>query len=539
MKMLAPDRQRSATIRQMQGSAIVMRYHEIPSQGPHSNCDGAELKSDTSSRSGVTLTEVLMSLMIMSIGVSAVAVLFPISTLRSIQANQLTHGAIVKYNVEALIQSDPAWIFDPDRDGNLQEHFRTQTSRNYIVDPLGFYTHYADGNSGLAGVFGNDGGATPMPFGTLTRWGGGLKTVFGNDHTNSAADASALRLAALTLSSQGDGWTTDIDAVPLSLITTADGTIGVTLAAAPELDLTTVGTSALQVPGTAPNQYLIADPELYRIVLFSGDGKHSQAFPLTHIDTSTNSVTWSEDTNADGTGDHDFNMSGTMDAPEDIRPLPVEFAGEISRVLLQTRKTNDFSWLLSVRRRSDGFARTVDIVVRYSDGVDPQDERLFEATFVKETNVVGIRFGTGAPPAAKRGKFILDVQNAKWYRIQDYREKPTLNISWPYPAYDAVVFTETRITDGAGEDQFSKYDSSGATSLLLNGVLDSAQYESNGMLANPKKTDPSAPPAMIGVPEANYLNGNGDSVLDFGLAMFPTGIIDVYPVGSMKMPTSF
>ena len=61
-------------------------------------------------RTGVTLTEVLMSLMIMSIGVSAVAVLFPVSTLRAIQANQLTHGAIVKYNVEALLQADPKWV---------------------------------------------------------------------------------------------------------------------------------------------------------------------------------------------------------------------------------------------------------------------------------------------------------------------------------------------------------------------------------------------------------------------------------------------
>ena len=107
-------------------------------------------------RVGVTLTEVLMSLMIMSIGVSAVAVLFPISTLRAIQANQLTHGAIVKYNVEAMLQGDPRWIVDPDRDGDLLEHYQKPASRNYIVDPLGFYTHYSDGYTGY-GIFGNDG----------------------------------------------------------------------------------------------------------------------------------------------------------------------------------------------------------------------------------------------------------------------------------------------------------------------------------------------------------------------------------------------
>lgn len=493
--------------------------------------------SQSSAVSGVTLTEVLMSLMIMSIGVSAVAVLFPISTLRSIQANQLTHGAIVKYNVEAMLQSDPSWVFDPNRDGNLVEHFRAPKDRNYIVDPLGFYTHYSDG-SGLGDIFGNDGATPPAPYGTLRRFGGGLKTVFGANHTTSVADAQALRLAALAVSNQGDGWSTDIDAVPLSLITTADGVIGVHLAAPTELDLTAVGTSMLQVPGVAPDQYLIPDPELYRVVLYSGDARHTQAYPLTHIDTATNSLTWSEDTDADGNGDHDFNMSGTMDASEDIRPLPIEFGGEVSRVLLQTRRTNDFSWLLTVRRRSDGFARSVDVVVRYSNGIDPKDEQVYQATFVKGTNVVGIKFGGATPPVVKRGKFIFDVQNARWYRVQEYREKPTVNISWPYPNYDAVVFTEDSITEAGGEDQFSKFDSS-ATSLLLNGALDVAQYEKNGMLAHPKKVDPSAPPAMIGVPEADYIHGNGDAVLDYGLAMFPNGIVDVYPVGSMKMPTAF
>ncbi|MFN7868522.1 MAG: prepilin-type N-terminal cleavage/methylation domain-containing protein, partial [Planctomyces sp.] len=44
--------------------------------------------------SGVTLTEVLMSLMIMSIGISSVMVLFPISVLRSAQSTQLTNAAI-------------------------------------------------------------------------------------------------------------------------------------------------------------------------------------------------------------------------------------------------------------------------------------------------------------------------------------------------------------------------------------------------------------------------------------------------------------
>ena len=48
---------------------------------------------DVVDRRGVTLTEVLMSLMIMSIGISSVAVLFPLSMLRSLQATQRTAAA--------------------------------------------------------------------------------------------------------------------------------------------------------------------------------------------------------------------------------------------------------------------------------------------------------------------------------------------------------------------------------------------------------------------------------------------------------------
>ena len=131
-------------------------------------------------RAGVTLTEVLMSLMIMSIGVSAVAVLFPISTLRSIQANRLTHGAILKYNVEGILQAEPNLIFDPDGDGNFQEHFVPVTQRNYVVDPFGYYTHYSDGNYGIASAFGNDGTNPSL----LPRWGGGLQTLDGFARTS-------------------------------------------------------------------------------------------------------------------------------------------------------------------------------------------------------------------------------------------------------------------------------------------------------------------------------------------------------------------
>lgn len=500
-----------------------MRHSTIHNSATHST-------AMISQPSGVTLTEVLMSLMIMSIGISAVAVLFPIATLRSIQANRLTHGAILKYNVEAILQAEPNLIFDPDGDGDLTEHFVPITQRNYAVDPFGFHAHYSDGNYGLATAFGND-GTNP---GLMPRWGGGLGTLDGFFPVSptsplpslpvappTATHAAALRLQGLDKSNQGDGWSLDIDTTALTLVTSGTNVIGVTLPT--DLDLRDTATSELLMssfPGSGGFEYLMADPELYRIVVYSLDGLKSQTFPLTHIDTTTNTAYWSEDINADGTQDHDYNMNGSYD----VRPLPVEFYNsavgsfEVGRVILQSRKINDFNWLLTVRRRSDGLVRNVDVVVRYSDGADAENERLFQATFVKDSTAVGIRYPYRLNPADtttpkfRKGGFIFDAQNARWYRIQDYKEVPLGNIGWTFPEYDAVVFTEDSIADAGGEDQYTLNDS--GSSILLNGILDTVGSV-NEDLRQP---------------------GNNDGSMTYGFAMFPASVVDVYPMGSVKMP---
>ena len=47
-------------------------------------------------RTGATLTEVLMSMMILSIGVLSLAAMFPIGILSSVRATQLTHSVTLK-----------------------------------------------------------------------------------------------------------------------------------------------------------------------------------------------------------------------------------------------------------------------------------------------------------------------------------------------------------------------------------------------------------------------------------------------------------
>ncbi|MEO2015605.1 MAG: prepilin-type N-terminal cleavage/methylation domain-containing protein [Fuerstiella sp.] len=452
----------------------------------------------TNARHGVTLVEVLMSLMIMSIGVSSVAVLFPISMLRALQATQLTNAAITKYNVETLLDVRPNLIFDPDNDGNLVEHFRRRNDRNYVIDPVGFYTHFADGNSAAATTFGNNGTG---PAGNITRWGGGLTATDGGNPGTSPAHARAIRMIALNLANQGDGWETQVD--------TQAG--NVTVAGLVQLltdnDLTQVPTSALLLPKDGNGGYLVEDPEFYRIVLFSQSGKFSQAFPLLSLDTSTKVAYYTEDLNGSGgiipDPGEDFNMNGTLDK----RSLPREFRVDLdgdgllepgeevaSRVLLQSRKVSDFSWLLNVRRRSDGIARSIDVVVRFNDGVDVTDERLFQATFLAGTRTVGVRKADGGAtePNIRKGKFIFDANNGVWYRIQDVQEPPLVNPpATPWGNYDYLVTLETsiRASEGAGADGFD-----------------------DGSL-------------------------NGSKTNGFGGAMFPAGIVDVYPMGSRTIPT--
>ena len=62
------------------------------------------------SRAAATLTEVLMSLLVMGIGVVSVFTLFPISVLRSIQATQQTNSKILKLNAESLLQAAPDFL---------------------------------------------------------------------------------------------------------------------------------------------------------------------------------------------------------------------------------------------------------------------------------------------------------------------------------------------------------------------------------------------------------------------------------------------
>jgi hypothetical protein len=120
----------------------------------------------------------------------------------------------------------------------------------------------------------------------------------------------------------------------------------------------------------------------------------------------------------------------------------------------------------------------VDVVIRYHSGVKPQDERVFPATFAKGFNLVGLsRPLDGTEPLLKRGNFIFDPANARWYRITDYEERPAASFipaaEVPFwTAYDYRVRIETAAVADAGVLPTSSTAAVYSGAMLLPGVVE-------------------------------------------------------------------
>ena len=452
-------------------------------------------------RGGVTLTEVLMSLMIMSIGISSVMVLFPISVLRSVQSTQLTNAAILKYNTEALIRQKPALVFDPDGDyafatteaarySRLSEHFG-RGSRNYVVDPVGFHARLETDFAGAQTLGG-----------ILPRFDGGLlcETLRKDYGTITPSDLNPVTLAALNvlaskLGRMRDGRTNQIDTFaaddPNAVIKNNGIAVGVRLAPTTSAeDLIAIPTSdSLYVP--LPDRRDIPefpDPENTEITLYSVDGKFSQTYPLTCVDPANGAVYWQE-FSVPNSQRRDYNRNGVFET----RGLPPEFGDQIGRVVIRSVRQADFSWLLTVRRASDGQARGIDVVVRYHTDVKSTDELVYEATFQAGSGIVGVRASGDPGPVIKRGGFVFDAKNARWYRITNHEEMPA---SVP-----------------PGDQLFWKFYTHRLTieSPVISEVGKLPYYDAKNNIV-PAIFEPSA--------------------------MFLPGIVDVYPIGSLSLPDS-
>jgi hypothetical protein len=361
------------------------------------------------SRAGATLSEILISLLVMSIGVVSLATLFPISVLRSIQATQLTNATILRLNAQELIELYPRLVHDPDVDGNLREH----DTEKFVVDPLGATSTILN-QAGLQFTFGNNGGAPFPPRFLIRRYHGGFDNMGSTQPPpRQPAPPFARNPYAAYLP---DSWQIAGKGNAPAL-----NAAGHTITVAPNVD-TQTALNTLNSLGVGS----------VRLVLFAPNGKSSVTRLVTSITGQV--VSWED-------------PATTTD------DLPASFT-TVLRYRLEFADPR-YSWLLTVRKRPNALNPAadaeVDVVVFHKRAFSAASEQVFNLLPLPGANpnniglaARGTQFtldltATNAlsppvKPFLKKGGFVFDAQNAHWYRVVQVREdavNPVVTIDRP------------------------------------------------------------------------------------------------------------
>jgi hypothetical protein len=330
-------------------------------------------------RSGATLSEVLVAILIMSIGLVGVMSLFPVSVLRSVQAHALTSAANLRFSAESALASYPQIVADPDRanngiisdldgDGN---RWNDQAGQAFIVDPFLIATRSPAINHGdqIGGP------------GTIRVWHAGFNSL----------------VQAENVFSSPDKWTVKHEEFP------AGGALAPT--DSPQ-SVTLNGLSAQQVYvglGLAPT----------RVVIFNKVGNSCQVRavdPAINPSPLPNSVSWQA-------------------------ALPTPYSNstfgnaDIGNVRLEQRDLH-FTWMLTIRgnnaadRNASALSYDATITVFYKRGYPDGDFTGFgngaNLAFQKGSVVAQVTYGPAGPPFLKRGSWVLDATNGLWYQIETF-----------------------------------------------------------------------------------------------------------------------
>lgn len=341
-------------------------------------------------RTGVTLSEVLISMLIMSIGVVSLATLFPISVLRSIQASQLTNATLLAKNTRARLTFD-ASLFN-NTNIPLTSPYNPSNVERRLIDPFGTQAIY-----GLPAT-------VPSTTPNVQRIDGGVTSV----------------LAAENLAMLPDSWT----------FVRQDNVTGGYTAGSYQL---TAATAATNFSDIAPRTLTGAGATnpLYRLTILDDTGKRGLRRTLRQV--SGNKLSW--------------------DASEAALPLSfvpakcrVEFRDNRYTWMMTVRKQALDAGLVN-------WIAAVDLVVFFNRSFEAIDKTLVVTPMTMETGgfdseagVAGVdddgnsnssasdASDTGWPgsddrrsltftfdPAVtlKKGSFLFEPTAARWYRIQD------------------------------------------------------------------------------------------------------------------------
>ncbi len=439
-------------------------------------------------RGGTTLTEVLMSLMIMSIGIVSVATLFPLSTLRVLEASRQTNSTITRFSAEAVIDVDAGFLHNPDGTfppgGADLTPYNSQAFRGqvYFVDPYGWQTFHRDdalfpapwsppgslavaSNPPLRDTLGQ------LPLGStvnvpLMRRHSGA-TMFAsvgiNPYPMIAADSNLAINRAAKLVGQPDNWKLITSTEVTTIATPVPGITSLSLDT--DADLTAVSVA----PGVA-----------YRAVIFDLSGQYSETRLLA----------------ANPIGQA---LAFTPALPSRFDTSPTGVSPNVGKVRIEVLD-EVYTWAMSVRKRASGPAN-VDVVVFFKRSFKPEHEYVYPAALRRYTlgpdgqpgvagvndnnnfnsannplidevaeigyvgsddlpnTVVTVDFSSlpaGADtPAFRRGGYVCDTKNGLWYRIQNIQNATTTTVDLVLDKFIQRDNTEDLFNFGtvdAGED---------------------------------------------------------------------------------------
>lgn len=437
-------------------------------------CDRSDHRS---SRSAATLAEVLISMLIMSIGLVSVASLFPLAVARTSHANFLTNGTVLRYNVEQLLEFYPH-ILDNAPYRDLSGAVRPPESGVSWIDPLGFVsvggnrpavydaagtlTAVTDpdqfvGRSNLYAAFGNLGVRRVSGFGILAPLPAQSRYFPGTFKT---AESAAQSIATLP-----DNWSVQHE----GLLSSVDS------AAADPLVITVDGLAA-----ATPQGGFGGGTVSLRCTFLTSDGRRSFTLVPTAVNNSQ------------------ISFVSTITSSLPFTPALVRLEAQVRR----------FTWLLSVRRDAPGPAICDVVVFNNRNLVGPEqlataatrDTTLFvnadeqpHATAFVEGNRIAFLYNRAdpengtvtIPDYARKGRFVFDADNGYWYRIQDVGEKPIRRTIRNYATVDWNVIPVTLET-----------------------------------------------PAKATSPDLNPAAGVADGIPGLPIGgMYPRGVIEVFPLG--------
>jgi hypothetical protein len=386
------------------------------------------------SRPGLTLVEVLMSLMVTGIGILGVVSLLPLAFVRAVQATNLTNGTILRYDAESMIDISPRLLLR----WQAQQAYSSATT-NYttseggaagdlIINPnspnIGFLCTASGTSGSLAptwnttlGLTTIDGSVTwktvalpqsptvPIPFpptqfvvdplGWYAMSGTPIQTILGNTSPAAAYPNALPRFSGQLPNSVSsvmqtylpDSWVEQARSPVTSFTVGTPGTPGTPgTATLSNVDLSNVAVSTEGPLSTATSPYVIS-----RVVLIDATGKNSQTRIVTGVNAATTTVSWNGND-----------------------PLTGNFTPVMARVETQEPR---YTWLLTVMPSSGGGSSNVEVTVFFNRTLTPTDEQAYSATGADGVQTPFTVTYSGQKPFAKKGGFLFDCVFGRWYHI--------------------------------------------------------------------------------------------------------------------------